>query len=411
MKTAADFELTDPAVMECPYDFYTALRRDAPVYKSPNLPFYIVSRYDDIMQALRDVDTFSSKISSMRPNPIPPEIVEIHETEGWGKRREVLLTNDPPEHTLYRSLVDRAFTGKRVRQMEGYMNEIVDQLIDGFIDDGKAEILSQFAVPLPLTVIADQLGVSREDMEKFKEWSDAAVAPLGMTLTREREIECARLIIEMYHYFAERIEERRQNPKDDIISDLVHAKLDSGQPLTEKEILSILQSLLVAGNETTTNAIASGVRLLIENPDQIEKVRSNEKLLRNMVEEILRLESPAQGLFRVVKRDTELGGVHLPKGATINLRYGAGNRDEEKYENAAQMDVDRNNSGSHLAFGAGIHHCIGALLARQEMLCAFRALLDRIDDIQLNPNKPAPVHHPGITFRGLEHLHITFTKR
>ena len=412
-KHVSDFSLMDPEVMECPYDFYEALHEEEPVYLVPEVGFYIVSKYSDIVDVSRRVKDFSTKLNprSLGGRMPLPEASEIMEKEGYGERVDALLTTDPPEHTRFRSLVDRVFTASRVRKMEPYIQEIVDTLIDGFIDDGKAEVVNQFSVPVPIYIIADQLGVPREDLKRFKDWSDAAVAPLSGTVTPEREIECAHLMTEMQHYFAERYKEREKSPKDDMLSDLVHAEVGGVRSLDIREFLSVVRSILVAGNETSTNGIGAGIRMLSENPDKVAEMRENPELVSRFTEEVLRLEAPVQGLFRKVLRDTEVGGVPVAKDAVLCLRYGAANRDEDVFHDASDLNLERKNASAHLAFGTGIHHCIGAQLARKEMDCAFRGIIERMDNLRLDESKPKPAHNAGIALRGLKELHILFDKR
>jgi len=283
-------------------------------------------------------------------------------------------------------------------------------LIDSFIGDGQVELVRQFAVPLPLTVIADALGVPRTDMLKFKKWSDDSVAPLGGMISHEREIECAHSTVEFQHYFAAMLEERRIHPRDDLLTDLLHARIEGETSLTMGEMLNILQQLLVAGNETTTNLIASAMMLLVQNPAQMEALRAERSRIPNLIEEALRLESPVQGLFRMAKVDVEIGGVKIPAGSRIVVMYASGNRDDGKFVEAEKFDVCRANAKDHLAFGAGIHYCLGAPLARLEGKIAFEMLLDRLTNIRFTPGKNDFTHTPSFILRGLKELHLEFDR-
>ena len=403
-----EFNFADPKVMACPYPMYQKLRDEAPVYFVEEAGFWIISRYDDCLDAIRDPKTFSSKMG-FRPGAVPAEATRIYEEEGFGELPDTLVSNDPPSHTRYRKLVDRTFTAGRVRQMEEYMVEVVSELIDAFIDKGRISVMDEFAVPVPMYVIADQLGVPRTNRDKFKQWSDAAVAPLGLLISEEHHIECAKLAVEMNHYFVKVFADRRENPQDDIISDLVTKEID-GEPMGTPELLSILNQLLVAGNETTTSSIAASIVRLAQEPELVEELANNPEKCNNFAEEILRHESPVQGLFRMTMEDVEVAGVKIPKGSTVNLRYGSANRDDRKYECPADFDVDRKNASSHLAFGAGIHHCIGAQLARREIAIAIRELTSRLKDIRLvDPDKVT--HAPSVILRALNEFEIEFTKR
>jgi len=406
-----DLTLASAAVQENPYDYYDVLREQAPVYYDPQLKVYIVSRYDLLMEAIRNTDVFSN-IGSQAPAEMrapPPEVKEI-EKRGWPKVN-TMVTNDPPSHTRYRKMVDYAFTPKRVRVLKPSMDEIVNMLIDGFIDQGKVELIHEFAVPVPLYVIADQLGVPREDAPKFKIWSDASVAPLGLMLSDDEWIDSANKLLEFQRYFVAALDDRRQAPRDDLLSALIEVRDDEGKPLDNGELLSIISQVLVAGNETTTNSIAAGMTLLIDNPDQQKLLREDPARIPTFVEETLRLESAVQGLFRVVKEDTQLGGYAIPKGARVMLRYAAANRDGAKFACPHQLDVERSNAGAHLAFGAGIHHCLGAQLARYEMIAAFQAILARMDNLAYAPSGNSFEHHPHLCLRGLKELWITFDRK
>ncbi|MEN3973945.1 cytochrome P450 [Emcibacter sp. SYSU 3D8] len=406
-----DRSLANVEVQENPYDYYDVLREQAPVYYDPNLKVYIVSRYDLLMEAIRNTDVFSN-IGSQAPAEMrapPPEVREI-EKRGWPKVN-TMVTNDPPSHTRYRKMVDYAFTPKRVRAMKPYMDEIANMLIDAFIDRGEVELIHEFAVPVPLYVIADQLGVPRDDAPKFKIWSDASVAPLGLMLTDDEWIDSATKLLEFQKYFVNALDERRERPRDDLLSALLEVRDDDGKPLDNGELLSIISQVLVAGNETTTNSIAAGMTLLIDNPDQQRLLRENPARIPTFVEETLRLESAVQGLFRVVKQDTELGGYAIPKGARVMLRYAAANRDAAKFGCPHQLDVERSNAGAHLAFGAGIHHCLGAQLARYEMIASFEAILARMDNLAYAPARNSFEHHPHLCLRGLKELWITFDRK
>jgi cytochrome P450 len=406
-----DRSLASVEVQENPYDYYDVLREQAPVYYDPLLKVYIVSRYDLLMEAIRNTDVFSN-IGSQAPAEMrapPPEVKEI-ERQGWPKVN-TMVTNDPPSHTRYRKMVDYAFTPKRVRAMKPYMDEIVNMLIDRFIGRGEVELIHEFAVPVPLYVIADQLGVPREDAPKFKIWSDASVAPLGLMLTDEQWIDSARKVQEFQHYFVAALDERRERPRDDLLSALLEVRDDDDKPLDNGELLSIISQVLVAGNETTTNSIAAGMTLLIDNPDQQRRLREDPSRIPTFVEETLRLESAVQGLFRVVKQDTQLGGYAIPKGARVMLRYAAANRDGAKFACPHLLDVERGNAGAHLAFGAGIHHCLGAQLARYEMIASFEAILARMDNLAYAPSRNSFEHHPHLCLRGLKELWITFDRK
>lgn len=408
-KSLDAYTIADPAVQQCPYPYYKAMHAYEPVHYDPKTDLWMIADYDLAVEALTNWEVFSSEID-MRTDVGGPDASEsdaLFAAEGY-LVEDVLSQVDPPSHTFYRKLVDRTFTARVVRRMEDYLTHHTEQLIDGFIHKGRCDFLADFAVPLPLGVIADQLGAPQSDLGKFKLWTDAIIETLGIMLSPERKLECTKLIIEYQHYFVERISEKKQNPEEDILSGLVAARHDDGRELTTEELLALIQQLLVAGNETTRNHLAKSVLLLIENPDQQRILREDLSLVRNFVEESLRLESPVQGLFRTATQDTVLGGHAIPKGAKIYLAYGAANRDDKTFAAADQLDVRRKNANRHLAFSHGIHRCIGQMLARKELEIAITAILQRMDNIALVSDQPEPEHAPSFILRGLTSLHITF---
>jgi len=403
--------MVSPEVLECPYPYYERVREEAPVHQTP-LGFWAVSRYEDVLSVVRNPEMFSSlaQSNSFVTTP-PPEVIEIAK-QGY-PRVNTLLSNDPPSHTQFRNLVNKAFLPKRVAQLEDSIRKIANDLIDAFINDGKVDLVEQFAVGVPLTVIADALGVDRADMPKFKKWSDDSVAPLSGMLTPERQIECAHSRIEFQKYMVDRVHEREANLRDDLLSDLVQARFDSGERagegMTMAEMLDVIAQLLVAGNETTTKLIAAATLMLVENPEQMAKVRADHSLIPNLVEEALRMEAPVQMLPRFTKEDVEVGGVAIPKGSVVMAMYGCANRDGAKYPDPDMFDIERDNARTQLAFGQGPHFCVGAALARSEARIAFELLLSRLNNIEL-ASVNTPTHRElSMTLRGLTNLHLTFT--
>ena len=348
--SVTDEILVSPEVLECPYDFYRRVRDEAPVHRTP-MGFFVVSRYEDVLSVVRDTERFSSDMRNSFVSGPPSDELRAIEAEGYG-RVSTLLTADPPVHTQFRALVNKAFLPKRVAQLEDSIRTIADDLVDAWIDRGRVELVTEFAVGLPLTVIADALGVDRADMPRFKQWSDDSVAPLSGLLTPEQQLACARSRVEMQHYMAERCREREAAPRDDLLSDLVHARFDGGERAGERlemtELLSVIEQLLVAGNETTTKMIAAGMLLLLEHPEQMAAVQADHSLIPNLVEEALRLESPVQMLPRVAKVDVEVGGVAIEAGSVLMMMYGCANRDDAKYPDAASFDHARANARTNL---------------------------------------------------------------
>lgn len=411
MTHPSEFNFADPAVQECPYPFYAAMREHQPVYHVADMGFYVVSQYEDIVEALSRPDLFSSRLG-FRGREQPASVKAVFDDAGHGDEVPTLVSNDPPEHTRFRRLVDQAFTPKRVAGMEAYMIQVVHETIDAFIGEGRAEMVHQFCIPVPLKIIADQLGVPREHMDTFKRWSDAAVEPLGMMISEQRQVECAREMVDFGVYFLDRIRERQRQRTDDMLSDVIYAAQDAGEaPMTDAELLSIIRQFLVAGNETTTNTLASAIWLLIRHPDQVSVLRENPQFYGRLAEEVLRYESPVQGLFRMATADTELGGTFIPKGSLVNLRYGSANRDPCVFAEPEKFHVTRTDARRHLAFGGGIHLCIGQALARQEIKVAMRELLGRIDNLRLTDPDFEVTHHSSAILRGIKALPVSFDPR
>ena len=408
-----DLESVDffsPEVLECPFALYQKLQAEAPVYRLPDSNVYMVTRHADIREVVRDTRRFSSMFGEMINETAPPDAIKAVYDEGFAMV-ETLLTQDPPRHRIYRSLVNGVFSQKRINSMRSNVQDIANALIDAWIDDGEVDLLNRFCVPLPIYVIADQLGVPRDELARLKRWSDASANTVGQLTDEAQQLDDARSIVEFQHYFADLIDKLREQPEDNIISDLANARIDEGRWLSKPEALGMLQQILVAGNETSTSAIAGGVLLLIQNPDQLVLLREDPARIALAVEEILRLETPTSGMWRRVTEDTQISGVDVPAGAMLMVRYAAANRDESIFLQPQCMDVTRSNAGQHLAFGHGAHFCLGAQLARLELQVGLEQLLARTENWQLVEGEFAGKHHPNVLLRGLVELQLRFTPR
>lgn len=403
---------TDPDVVECPFAYYAAARDEAPVYKLndfvPGRDVYLVTPYALVQEVLRDWRTYSNKFASLMTGKggDDPEIATIRK-QGF-KSVDTMLTQDPPAQKQYRAIVNKAFNARRVNAMEDYIRQICNERIDGFAAKGHCDFLEDFAIPLPVYVIADQLGVPRADLEKFKRWSDDVIVGLSQMAGREGDLQAARSVVELQNYFAAIVEARRAEPKDDIISDIANTALNGERLLDMPECLSIIQQLLVAGNETTTNSLAGGMAYILGEPGMAEKLAGDVSLIPNAVEEILRLEAPTKHMWRIVAKDTELGGVSLPEGAVLLLSYDSANRDPAVFPDGEACDFARENAAIHLSFGLGTHFCVGALLARKEMTIAFECLLTRLSGWRLTPGENDLSHIVSVLHRGLNKLHLDF---
>ncbi|WP_340316831.1 cytochrome P450 [Rhizorhabdus argentea] len=371
----APITFADPAVQQCPFESYDKLREEEPVYRDPVTGNYILTRYEDIRKALLNTRALRNRtgLTGTRSNE---GANRIYAEKGW-MPIDTLVSNDAPEHRLYRTLVDKVFTPPRVASLEPRIEEIVAELIDAMAAtrdaQGEVDFLDAFAIRLPMYVIAEQLGVPRADMDRFKLWSDVSVESVNPMLTPEREVEIAEITTEMQHYLAAEIERVRAVPNETLISHLANTETQ-GRLLDVRELLSIIHQLLVAGNETTTTTLASGMLWFTEQPDLAETIHAAPARAKQFAEEVLRTRSPIQLMFRRVAEPVEIGGAEIPEGALVEVRFGAANRDPAQYACAHAVDLDRANASSHLAFGAGPHLCIGNQLARGELRIAFQAL-------------------------------------
>lgn len=404
--------LISPEVIECPHAHYARLRAEAPVYRMPEIGFYVLTRYDDIRKALMTPEVFASNVDISVFRRIAPdeEIRQIFLDGGW-ELLDILTSSDDPQHTRYRNFVNRSFTPGRVRSMVPYLRQIVNELIDAFIDRGRAELVTEYANPLPLYVMMDQIGAPREDLADLKRWTDYSVESFALTADREREIWLHTETLKMQHYLFARIKERRDSPHDDLLGDLVRGQ--DGTQLTDEELISLVREFLIAGNETTTNVTAAGVHLLCRRPELQDELRGDDERIRAFVEEMLRTAAPLQGIFRQTLVDTEVGGVEIPSGSFVVLRIGSANRDQDRFDHGDEFDLDRANNTQHLAFGAGKHTCVGSALGRTELFESFRILLDRTRNLRLDTeaigDQPL-AHKPNFLMRGLIRLPIMFDK-
>jgi cytochrome P450 len=411
----AEINSFDPDLLQDPYPYYRRLREEAPVFRDPKTGIVSVATFDLIMEVNRQPNVFSNRFGeALRAGAVTGIDADEAAIAAQGVAiKDTMLTADPPEHTRYRKLAMQAFTHKRVEQMGAYVGKVTNDLIDSFIDNGRCEFKTAFANHLPMTVIADALGAPRSDMDRFKRWSDAFVVQLGGVSDKPARLEAARRIVEFQRYFIERIEEKRARPTEDVISDLVHANLaEEGDPrhMDYSELLSILQQLLVAGNETTAHTLTAGLYYLTKDPALRARVMADPSLIPGFVEETLRLLSPTNNMWRVVTRDAKIGEFEVRKGELLLLRYGSGNRDERRFPHPDEFDPARPDARDHLAFGAGIHTCLGAQLARKEMVSAFPILLERLKNPRFTPGRNAFRYDPNILLRGVLELHIEFDR-
>lgn len=415
VRTPDDFDFTDPDVQDCPYEGYRALRDQAPVYRDPRTGQYVITRFEDLRQVLLDTENFGNggrrAADAASLSERQKRMLAVYEEKRGWLPEPTLAARDDPNHRQMRAMFDKAFRPGKIKQLDPFVESTANRLFDAFIDDGHCDWVRQFAVPLPLIVIGHQMGVKEEDIWFIKRATDAWVRRFGQMLSEEEERACIEAEIEAQHYFKKVFDRLREQPDDTLLSDLVNTEIPEwGRTLTDGELQAEMMSdTFVGGSETSTNAIAEGVKILIEQPDVWARLKSDpDTYLRTFVEEVLRLESPVQMLGRVALNDVEMHGVTIPKGASIGTRYAAANRDERRFERPDEVDLERRNPMAHLTFGAGVHYCLGAPLARRELYYGFRTLAERIDEMWFAPGKNDFRHHPHLFLRALKELRIEF---
>ena len=415
-----EINLLDAKLQNCPYHAYQLLRDEAPVWIDPITGFYVVSRFDDMRRVLLDTENFSSDMRGGQGNSrerLDSEraagMLKLYEDKGWVPGA-TLAGRDDPNHKQMRAMFNEAFKPKRIEGMDPFVRDTAYRLIDAFVDQGHCEWIRQYAVPLPLIVIGQQMGVPEEDIWKIKAWTDAWVQRLGMMQTEEEERWSVEMEIEAQHYFQPIFERLRKKPDDTLLSDMVNRVIPEwGRALSDNELhAEMMADTFVGGSETTTNAIGYGMKLLIENPRVWQKLKGDpDRYLRTFCEEVVRLEGPVQGLFRMAANDVEMHGVTIPRGTMVNIRYAAANRDEREFDCPEVLDLERDKPGRHVGFGSGVHHCLGAPLARRELFWAFRALIDRVEDMRFAEGRNTFEVAPSFALRAMKALHIEFDAR
>jgi cytochrome P450 len=397
-----------------PFGWYERLRAEAPVYRIPGQDWYMVTTMDLVREALRQPDTYSNVVEIGRRSEPPREVAaEVAAIRAQGVRYiPALGLNDPPVHTRYRRLVNRAFTPRALAWMEPVVRTTAVELVDALPDGAEVDLVETVARPLPIYAILRILGLSDDRREDVVRWSDAATASLGARLTPQQWLDTERDMLGFQQAISAELDERRGNPRVDLLSALVQAAHDGIEPtpLGTNELIWLVRELLVAGNETTTRAIAETVLHLDQDPAQWRRLRADPGFLATVIEEGLRMSSPAIGMFRRVTRDTELGGVQLPEGTTVFLVYGSANRDERLYPDPDEFQPDRANLREHVTFGHGIHVCVGAGLARMEASAVLGSMVERLDAVRVTDK--SDLHYiPSFFIRGLQRLPVVVHHR
>jgi cytochrome P450 len=353
-----------------PFPMYKEMRENNPVFYDPDRFNWNIYCYDDVQRGLSDYSIFSSQYQRDR---------NLSTTEPFAAS---MISTDPPRHRQLRSLVTQVFTPKAVDQLAPRIQAIVAEYLDKMKDQDHMEVVADLAYPLPVTVIAEMMGIPVEDREKFKHWSDRIVS-FADTFEQGGEFAWDNTVMEMVAYFLEMIQQRKLKPQSDLISGLLQANID-GQYLDLPELLGFCVLLLVAGNETTTNLIANAMWTFAEHSNAWQMLRLHPELLPNAIEEVLRYRSPVQSMFRNTLEDVEISGIRIPKRSMVSVWIGSANRDVNQFPNPDTFDIKRS-PNRHLAFGNGIHYCLGAPLARLEAKIALGALLERIPAFELEP--------------------------
>ncbi|HEV8573437.1 MAG TPA: cytochrome P450 [Dehalococcoidia bacterium] len=380
MVESGALEPFSPEMMADPYPTYRALRERGHVQRT-SAGHWIATGYAEVSQLLTDQRFGEAAGRGGR--------IRLSRGKREGPQRllgrvDTMLSVDPPEHTRLRRLVSKAFTPRSVQKMRPRIQQIVNELLEKIDEGGKFDLVSELAWPLPVIVIAEMLGIPREDRERFKRWSDAMVATLGGDYSA---LDAARQSNEeLVEYVSRVIAERRKEPRDDLISRLVAAE-ERGQTLSEDEMLGTVALLLVAGNETTTHLISNGMLALLRNPTQMARLRDDPSLLPSAVDELLRYTGPVHTTRRVARADVSLGGAQIRRGEVVIGLLAAANRDPDKYPNPDRLDIGRNPT-DHVAFGDGIHFCLGAALARLEGQVTIGTLLQRFPNPRLLDDEP-----------------------
>jgi len=416
---------TDESLIDDPYPYFDHLRAKCPVVATPHYGVVAVSGYEEATEVYRDRDTFSSCISVIGPFaafPVPLEGDDISQIIEDNRHilpmNEHMVTMDAPMHTRERALLMRLLTPKRLKDNEAFMWGLVDDQIDEFIADGHCEFISAYGQPFAMLVVADVLGVPPEDQDNFRRFFGLTSAP-GSMKGAESQVGAGdgslNALDSLDDWFAAYIEDRRREPRHDVLTDLALATYPDGSTPDVAAVVHTATFLFAAGQETTARLLATAIKYLAEQPELQDRLRADRDLIPGFIEETLRIESPVKADFRLARRATTIGGVDIAPGTPVMLLNGAANRDPERFECPGEFQLDRANAMDHLAFGRGAHSCPGGPLARAEGRISIERILDRMHDIRLSEEHHGPPgarrfsYEPTWVLRGLHDLHIEFT--
>ena len=418
---AIDFFIGDELLVD-PYPYFEALRDECPVRREPHHDVVMITGYEEAVSVYNDTDTFSSCLSVTGPFPGFPvpiegddltELIEKHRDEL--PMSDQLPTLDPPVHTDHRALLMRLITPKRLSENQEFMWRLADRQLDSFLAGDQGEYIAGFASPFALLVIADLLGVPEQDHPRFEEALLGGAHPRGAVGSTEDEAMAHTPLEYLYERFTEYVEDRRQHPREDVLTGLASATFPDGSTPEVIDVVRVAANLFAAGQETTVRLLSSAVKLIAEDPELQARLRADRERIPNFIEETLRMESPVKGDFRLSRFPTTLAGVDLPAGTTVMLVNAAANRDPRNFEDPATFRIDRPNARTHLSFGRGVHTCPGAPLARAEARVSLERLLDRTADIRISEAHHGPPEDrryryvPTFILRGLTKLHLEFT--
>ena len=411
----------DPDLVADPFPYFAWLRSECPVRREAHHDVVMVTGYDEAVAVYHDTATFSSCNSVTGPFPglsVPLDgddvsaLIEQHRDEL--PFSDQLPTFDPPKHTAHRGLLMRLITPKRLKENEEFMWRLADRQLDEFAADGACELVRDFAKPFAMLVIADLLGVPEADHEEFRVNLGARGVTGAVGSTTDDGLKHTPLEF-LYARFTEYVEDRRRNPRDDVLTGLANATFPDGSLPDVIDVVRVAANVFAAGQETTVRLLGAALQLLAERPDLQQFLRTERDHLPNFVEETLRIESPVKGDFRLTRVPTSVGGVDIPAGTTVMVLNGAANRDPRRFEQPDEFQVDRANARQHVAFGHGIHTCPGAPLARAEARVALERILDRMHDIRISDAQHGPAdarryeYAPTYILRGLQRLYLEFT--
>lgn len=414
MNAVSKFNPFAPDHLSKPADGYALMRRDAPLFRMDlpgPAPVYMATRKRDIEAIARDTATFSNTPvpSVWRWGEFDPAIAEVFEDSGY-KVVHTLQASDPPLSQVYRKIAEQALNRKKVAEMEPEISRITGRLMDALPEGESFNFVDRFSVPLPLEVICLILGMPYEDAAFLKFYSDEFTHLVDPVHPLPRAIEATRTIVKGYRYFADMIERLQQQPDDSLTSIIANAEVD-GVPLTIEERLSMVHVLIIAGNETTRNALSSAMLVLATRPDIWARLVDDQALVPDFVEEVLRMHAPAATTPRTVMRDTVFDGVALQRGSTVFLMWASAGQDEASFENPMQFDLDRPNKRAHITFGMGVHHCLGSFLARAELTAAVRRWIAEFEKVELAVSEEEVRYDPVFGFHSLSDLPLKIRRR